>query len=80
MKLESPQSREQSKDIFGCRDENGKEISGIRSHDKDGNDLDGDITEMVTVEVDGEEKVLKKVCRKNYNKKVSSPAMSRITM
>ena len=55
--------------IFGCRDENGKEISGIRPHDKDGNDLDGDITEMVTVEVDGEEKVLKKVCRKNYNKK-----------
>lgn len=55
--------------IFGCRDENGKEISGIRPHDKDGNDLDGDITEMVTVEVDGEEKVLKKVCRQNYNKK-----------
>ena len=55
--------------IFGCRDENGKEISGIRPHDKEGNDLDGDITEMVTVEVDGEEKVLKKVCRQNYNKK-----------
>ena len=55
--------------IFGCRDENGKEISGIRPHDKDGNDLDGDITAMVTVEVDGEEKVLKKVCRQNYNKK-----------
>ena len=55
--------------IFGCRDENGREINGIRSHDKDGNDIDGDITEMVTVEVDGEEKVLKKVCRKNYNKK-----------
>lgn len=55
--------------IFGCSDENGKEISGIRPHDKDGNDLDGDITEMVTVEVDGEEKVLKKVCRQNYNKK-----------
>ena len=55
--------------IFGCRDENGKEISGIRPHDKDGNDIDGDITEMVTVEVDGEEKVLKKVCRQNYNKK-----------
>lgn len=55
--------------IFGCRDENGKEISGIRPHDKDGNDIDGDITAMVTVEVDGEEKVLKKVCRQNYNKK-----------
>lgn len=55
--------------IFGCRDENGKEISGIRPHDKDGNDFDGDITAMVTVEVGGEEKVLKKVCRQNYNKK-----------
>lgn len=55
--------------IFGCRDENGKEITGIRPHDKEGKDLDGDITEMVTVEVDGEEKVLKKVCRQNYNKK-----------
>lgn len=55
--------------IFGCRDENGKEISGIRPHDKDGNDLGGEITAMVTVEVGGEEKVLKKVCRQNYNKK-----------
>lgn len=55
--------------IFGCRDENGREITGIRPHDKDGNDIDGDITAMVTVEVGGEEKVLKKVCRQNYNKK-----------
>lgn len=55
--------------IFGCRDENGREITGIRPHDKDGNDLEGDITAMVTVEVGGEEKVLKKVCRQNYNKK-----------
>lgn len=55
--------------IFGCRDENGREITGIRPHDKDGNDIAGDITAMVTVEVDGEEKVLKKVCRQNYNKK-----------
>lgn len=55
--------------IFGCRDENGREISGIRPHDKDGNDLDGEITAMVTVEVDGEEKVLKKVCRQDFNKK-----------
>lgn len=55
--------------IFGCRDENGKEISGIRPHDKDGKDLDGDITVMVIVDIDGEEKVLKKVCRQNYNKK-----------
>lgn len=55
--------------IFGCRDENGKEISGIRPHDKDGNDLDGDITTEVTVEIDGTDKVLKKVCRQNFNKK-----------
>lgn len=55
--------------IFGCRDENCKEITGIRPHDKEGKDLDGEITAMVTVEVDGEEKVLKKVCRQNYNKK-----------
>lgn len=55
--------------IFGCRDENGKEISGIRPHDKDGNDLDGDITTEVTVEIEGTDKVLKKVCRQNFNKK-----------
>lgn len=55
--------------IFGCRDENGREISGIRPHDKDGNDIDGDITTEVTVEIDGTDKVLKKVCRQNFNKK-----------
>ena len=55
--------------IFGCRDENGKEITGIRPHDKDGNDIDGDITAEVTVEIDGTDKVLKKVCRQNFNKK-----------
>lgn len=55
--------------IFGCRDENGREISGIRPHDKDGNDLDGEITAEITVEIDGTDKVLKKVCRQNFNKK-----------
>lgn len=55
--------------IFGCRDENGREITGIRPHDKDGNDIDGYITEEVTVEIDGTDKVLKKVCRQNFNKK-----------
>lgn len=55
--------------IFGCRDENGREITGIRPHDKDGNDIDGDITAEVTVEIDGTGKVLKKVCRQNFNKK-----------
>lgn len=55
--------------IFGCSDENGREISGIRPHDKDGNDIDGDITAEVTVEIDGTDKVLKKVCRQNFNKK-----------
>lgn len=55
--------------IFGCRDENGREITGIRPHDKDGNDIDGDITAEITVEIDGTDKVLKKVCRQNFNKK-----------
>jgi chromosome segregation ATPase len=55
--------------IFGCRDENGREITGIRPHDKGGNDIDGDITAEVTVEIDGTDKVLKKVCRQNFNKK-----------
>lgn len=55
--------------IFGCRDENGREITGIRPHDKDGNDIDGDITAEVTVEIDGTDNVLKKVCRQNFNKK-----------
>lgn len=55
--------------IFGCRDENGREITGIRPHDKDGNDIDGDITVEVTVDIDGTDKVLKKVCRQNFNKK-----------
>ena len=55
--------------IFGCRDENGREINGIRPHDKDGNDIDGDITAEVNVEIDGTDKVLKKVCRQNFNKK-----------
>lgn len=55
--------------IFGCRDENGREITGIRPHDKDGNDIDGDITAEVNVEIDGTDKVLKKVCRQNFNKK-----------
>ena len=55
--------------IFGCRDENGKEISGIRPHDKDGNDIDGDITAEVTVEIGGTERTIKKVCKKEYNKK-----------
>lgn len=55
--------------IFGCRDENGREITGIRPHDKDGNDIDGDITAEVTVEIDGTERTIKKVCKKEYNKK-----------
>lgn len=55
--------------IFGCRDENGREIAGIRPHDKDGNDIDGDITAEVTVEIGGTERTIKKVCKKEYNKK-----------
>lgn len=55
--------------VFGCRDENGREITGVRPHDKDGNDFEGDITAEVTVEIEGKDKILKKVCRKNFNKK-----------
>lgn len=42
--------------IFGCKDENGKEITGIRPHDENGVDIDGltTIAEM-TVSVDGAE-------------------------
>lgn len=56
--------------IFNCRDENGKEISGIRPHDENGNDInDLEVSVELTVDVDGAEKNLKKVSRQNLNKK-----------
>lgn len=55
--------------IFGCKDENGKEITGIRPHDENGIDVDGltTIAEM-TVSVDGAENTLKKTCFQKKNR------------
>lgn len=55
--------------IFGCKDENGKEITGIRPHDENGIDIDGltTIAEM-TVSVDGAENTLKKTCFQKKNR------------
>lgn len=56
--------------VLNCRGENGEEITGIRPHDKDGNEInDVDITAEMTIEIDGSNKTLKKVSRQNYNKK-----------
>ena len=53
-----------------CRGENGEEITGIRPHDKDGNDInDVEVTVELTVELKDSEKAFKKVSRQNYNKK-----------
>lgn len=55
--------------IFGCKDENGKEITGIRPHDENGIGIDGltTIAEM-TVSVDGTENTLKKTCFQKKNR------------
>lgn len=55
--------------IFGCKDENGKEITGIRPHDEDGIDIDGltTVAEM-TLSVDGAENTLKKACFQKKNR------------
>lgn len=56
--------------ILNCRDENGKEITGIRPHDKDGVYMDNvETVGSVTFDIDGEEKTMKKVFRQNINKK-----------
>ena len=56
--------------IFGVRDENGKEITGIRPHDENGVDMD-DLQTVVdmAVTVDGEETEWKKIYHQNLNKK-----------
>lgn len=56
--------------ILGCKDENGKEISGIRPHTDDGVDIDGlsTVAEM-TVSVDGMENTLKRTCFQEKNRK-----------
>lgn len=55
---------------LNCRGENGEEITGIRPHDKDGNDInDVEVTVELTVALNDSEKTFKKVSRQNYNKK-----------
>lgn len=55
--------------ILGCKDENGKEISGIRPHDDNGVDIDGltTVAEM-TISVDGMENTLKRTCFQEKNR------------
>lgn len=56
--------------ILNCRDENGKEITGIRPHDKNGQDVNfDDCTAFIEVDINGTVKQLKKVYRQNVNKK-----------
>ena len=56
--------------VLNCRDENGKEIVGIRPHDKNGVDVKG-VETMAELEitVDGRPITMKKVFRENINKK-----------
>lgn len=56
--------------VLNCRGENGEEITGIRPHDKSGNEInDIEVTVEMTVELNGSSKTFKKVSRQNYNKK-----------
>lgn len=56
-------------DVLNCRDENDREITGIRPHDENGVEIDDvDIVRAVTFEVGGKEKTLKKVTRQGRNK------------
>ena len=56
--------------IFGVRDENGKEITGIRPHDDNGVDMD-DLQTIVNIDavVDGADTEWKKNYHQNLNKK-----------
>lgn len=55
--------------VLNCRDDNGKEITGIRPHDDNGDEITGiETTCAVTFDLDGTEKELKKVFRENINK------------
>lgn len=55
--------------ILGTKDENGKEISGIRPHDENGIDIDGLTTVAeLTVSVDGAENTLKRTCFQEKNR------------
>ena len=55
--------------VLNCRDDNCKELTGIRPHDESGNDYLGiETTCAVTFDLDGTEKELKKVFRESINK------------
>lgn len=55
--------------ILGTKDENGKEITGIRPHDENGIDIDGLTTVAeIGVSVDGQENTLKRVCFQEKNR------------
>ena len=55
--------------ILGTKDENGKEISGIRPHDENGVDIDGLTTVVaLTVSVDGLESTLQRTCFQEKNR------------
>lgn len=56
--------------VLNVRDENGKEISGIRPHDENGIDIDGLVTSVeLTVSVDGAESTLRKDFYQKKNRK-----------
>lgn len=55
--------------VLNCRDDNGKEITGIQPHDDNGKEITGiETTCAVTFDLDGTEKELKKVFRESINK------------
>lgn len=56
--------------VLNCRDENGKEIIGIRPHDENGVDAQGlETMAELGMTVDGRDITMKKVFRENINKK-----------
>ena len=56
--------------VLNVRDENGKEISGIRPHDENGIDIDGLVTSVeLIVSADGAENALRKDYYQKKNKK-----------
>ena len=56
--------------VLNCRDENGKEIIGIRPHDENGVDVKGvETMAELGMTVDGRPIAMKKVFRENINKK-----------
>lgn len=56
--------------VLNTRDENGKEINGIRPHDKNGIDIDGLVTRVeLTVSDDGVENTLRKDFYQKKNRK-----------